>query len=141
MLTPFKDVFEIPANTVGLMSNAVTGDPNLKGPGSSYKVYLPVLMADIKKGSATEKTLGKPSSAIFINNSACKPQITSTLHSKNYVTVVMAASNSWDHHCRKMVKDYVTIEYLKQYDKVDVNIPNGKLSKGMFNTTTYTKEY
>lgn len=141
MLTPFKEVFSIQPNVVGLMSDAITGNTKLGGPGTIYKLFLPSLMAKIAKGSSAKKSLGSPNRAIFINDSSCKPQIASSIHSQNYLSVPMAASNSWDHHHREKIIDEIVYEYLKQFDRVEVTIPNGKVSKAMFNTTIYMKDY
>lgn len=141
MLTPFKEVFSMPPNGVGLMTDAVTGKPKLGGPGTIYKMFIPSLMAKIAKGASAKKSLGSPNRAIFINDSSCKPQITSIMRSQNYLSVPMAASNSWDHHHREKKVNETVVEYLNRFDRVEVTIPNGKVSKAMFNTTIYMKDY
>lgn len=100
-------------------------------------VYIPLLMSNIRRGSARTSTVRTNGSSIFANASDCKPRVSSTLREKNYLRAFIEYNNSIERHLIARKINGRIRYFIPAGVKLQLSFTHGKLSSITFNTNNF----
>lgn len=139
MITQLQLNYEI-AETM----NAFTiEDCPLPNTGDKVKVYIPKFMSKIGKASKPENEIVplQSSNMLFINDSSCRPSVSSSIKTQNYIEAIVTNESSWNNNSIiYKTDDTGKHNYLKKNTKGICECPNNLLKTIYFSDNIRSNE-
>lgn len=104
---------------------------------NGLSVYIPLLMSNIKRDHARTSTARTNGGSVFANAAECKPRVSSSLRTKNYLKAFIEYNNSIERHLVSVKIGDEIRYFIPAGVKLQLSFTHGKLSSITFNTNNF----